>query len=168
MDIKELAKYALSFFETFEREKPAETFYKTKRRHPTWLHEMIFAVHDNGKIMPDDYKYEFIVNALDALVEGMDPDEPELEADVYNSALLAWLGSHSERVGYVNEATKDMGHSDLGIMGDIMSGQWREKEEVFGIVVQALRKRLDAIEDGVRETFETDPKGVKEWRPPPS
>lgn len=168
MDIKELAEHARSFFKTKTRPGETENIWVHKERYPAWIREMLFSVHDNGKIMPDDYKYEYTVNALDALVEGMDPDEPELEADVYSSALLAWLSSHLERAGYVDEATKDMGHSDQGIMGDIMSGQWREKEEVFGIVVQALRKRLDAIEDGVRETFETDPRGVKEWRPPPS
>lgn len=163
MDIKELAEHARSFFTTHKRGE--EEIYVTEKRHPTWIHKMIFRIHDNGNILPDDYKYEYTVDALDLLAEGNDPEDTQLEPDVYNHDLLKWLASHLERVGYVDEAAEDMGHSDQGIIGDIAQGQWREKDEVFHLVVDALKERLEAIEAGEDEEFEGDPKGVKEWRP---
>jgi len=166
MDIKELAEHARSFFESKTRPNSEEIFWSMTRRHPSWVRDMLFHIHDDGDIFPDDYKYEYVVDFLDLLSDGVDPEEPQLEPDPYTHDLLKWLGSHSVRIGYVDEAAEDFGHSaNGGVVGDIMQGQVREKEEVFNLVVEALKDRLEAIEGGVEDEFEGDPKGVKEWRP---
>lgn len=159
MEIDELAKHARGFFtrKTFPAEpgRPARTILTLKDRHPTWVIDMVRSVHDDANWLPDDWKYEQIGETLDMLEEGADPDEPQLEADVYTSDLAEWLASHGQRPGYVDEAVKDFGHSDMGIVGDIMFGQVREKEEIWGVVVQKLRTRLEEIESGVEEEFES-------------
>ncbi len=162
MRIDELAAYARKFFTKKERDG-GERFWSFGKRYPEWLRAMVREAH--GGMMPEDYKYEYVVDTLDALEEGIDPDEPQLEPDPYYSDLNRWFASHIERAGYVDEAVGDFGHSDQGIHGDIGYGQLREKEEVWGIVVQKLRDRLEAIEMDEPEVFEGPKKGVKEWSP---
>lgn len=170
MEIQELAKHARTFFKMFKRPEDPENVahYTMKVPHPIWIEEMSRAVHDDGQWLPDDYKYEYMVQALDSLEEGNDPDDPYIEADPYNSDLLDWLTSHSARADFVNEAVRDMDHSKDGILGDIGYGQYAEKREVWDRVLQALRDRLQAIEDGEPEAYEK-PKGPKkkkqDWTP---
>lgn len=164
MDIKELAEYARSFFGAKEAPEPRGTFYVAEERIPTWIYDMIYAIHDNGDWLPDDYKYEFIVDSLDSLAEGADPEDPQLEADVYTSDLLKWFTSHGKRPGLVDEAVEQMGHSPQGILEDIGLGQWYEKDQVFNQIVQALRKRIEEIESGIEEEFRGQG-SVKDWRP---
>lgn len=172
MTINELASYAAGFFETQTRPpvrpgEEGESFITLKRRHPTWLKAMMRKVHEDGNFFPDDYKYEFASQALDHLAEGMDPDEPQLEADPYRHDLLKWFASHLERAGIVDEAVENWGHSDQGVIGDIMTGQVWEKEQAFRAVVDALRERLEEIEQGIEEEFEDmGPKrDPRDWRP---
>ncbi len=67
MEIQELADHANSYFIRGKRDS-GETFWTLKRRHPVWIKDMIQAAH--GDMFPDDYKYEFVVDTLDALEEG--------------------------------------------------------------------------------------------------
>ena len=170
MDIQELATHALRFFErrTRRRGEDETQFYTLTDRHPTWVKEMVYSAHED--MMPNDYKYQYVVDTLDALSEGQDPEEAlyEIEADVYNYDLLRWLESHGERVGFVDEATRELGHNaELGIIGDIMMGQVQEKQQVWQSVVSSLRERLEAIEMEEPEIFEKRGKkeGRKEWDP---
>lgn len=172
MELQELADHARGFFQQKERPgtgphaEPTH-FWTLKETYPAWIREMLYGVHENGNFLPDDYKYEYTVRALDWLSEGNDPDGPELETDVYNSQLLEWLASHLERPGYVDEMVADTGHSDSGIIGDIGLGQLREREDVYWRVLEALRERLGAIERDEPETMERGGKevGPKEWSP---
>ena len=94
---------------------------------------------------PDDWKYQFVLEAVVALSEADDPDDIQLEADVYNSELLQWLASHLERAGYVDEAVQEygIGTKDFDLMSCIGLGQLREKEEVLSIVRSYLERKAD-------------------------
>lgn len=167
MDIGELATYALTFFERLPR-REGEMIWHLKERYPTWVQEMVYKAHEN--MGADDYKYEFVVKTLDELSEGADPEEGKdnLEADIYTADLLQWLGSHLERTGFVDEIVEQIGHSQSGIVGDIMYGQIQEKHQVWDSVVQSLRDRLDDIDAGIKEEFERKGKrerGIRDWRP---
>lgn len=107
------------------------------------VYEMVRAAH--GDMLPDDYKYEYIVDALERLAEGYDDEGDEIEADVYNSALLDWLGSHLERAGYVEDAVKEWGmdSKSFDLFTAIGFGQVFEKREVFFIVKAAIEKELE-------------------------
>jgi len=103
-----------------------------------WISDMIHAAHCDA--IPDDYKYKFIVESLGMIAESADPEGIDMEADIYNAALTDWLGSANYRPGYVDEAIDELGHTDT-IIGDIQQGQIREQQEVFEIVLEALRSR---------------------------
>lgn len=177
MDIQELASRAASFFEVRERppvrqgDEPAR-FYTLKDRFPIWVRELVHKAH--GDMAPDDFKYETVSDVLDRLADGQDPDECDLEPDVYTHDLLQWLGSNLNRPGYVDESVEQFGHAESGrgshgggIVGDIAQGQWYEKDEIWRLVVEALNERLEAIDQGEGETFETHGKkhGPKDWDP---
>lgn len=174
MDIQKLAEYALTFFESKTRGEgeDAERIYVPALRHPTWIKDMMFAIHEDGRWFPDDFKYQYTVDALDYLAEGNDPEDPQFEADPYTSDLIKWLGSHNLRTVYVDDAVKDYGWSeDAGIEGALASGQVKEKDEIFRMVVDALKERLDDIEAGIEEEFRDKKEkgggkgGVLDWEP---
>lgn len=161
MDIQELADHAMKFFEVFTR-APEDSHWKLKDRRPVWLKDLVMHVHDDGRFLPDDYKYDWTYETLEAIAGGADPEDGanELEADVYTSDLYEWLRSHMERSGYVDEATGELGHNkEMGIVGDIMMGQVQEKQEVWRRTVAQLEERLDEID--------VDPDAPEEMEPGP-
>ncbi len=173
MDTQELAAHALRFLESKVRpargDERETRFYTLTERYPTWVQEMVRTAHED--MMPNDYKYQYVVDTLDALSEGRDPEDglSEIEADVYNYDLLTWVQSHGERVGFVDEVVSELGHHpEMGLIGDIMMGQVQEKQQVWQSVVSSLHERLDAIEMEEPESFIKRGKAEvsrKEWDP---
>lgn len=106
-----------------------------------WVKEMCFKAH--GDMMPDDWKYEFIVESLNALADADDPEDVMLEADVYTHDRLRWLASHLQRPGYCDEEREDgLVAEDADIVTRVGAGQVREKEEVLASVRESLLERV--------------------------
>lgn len=160
MDIKQLAERARKYF-TVKKRPSGEAFWKLAKVHPGWLYRLVFKVHDEGQWLPDDYKYEYIVDALDLLSEGIDPEEgrDQLEPDVYTTDLFKWVSSHLNRQAYADEVLQELKPKTLSDL--LMAAQVREKEEVWSQVVAALEERLRDIEAGIPEDFG----GSREWSP---
>jgi hypothetical protein len=148
MTIQELADQAYSYFTKDIRADGATEYWYCKDGTPEWVHELVQASHDNCEMLPDDFRYEYIVDALADISESDDPDDPCIEPEIYNGRLLKWLASHLSRVGYVDDAVEELGRSDNGILGDIALGNLREKEEVYWAVLNFLKERL---EEGEKE-----------------
>ncbi len=148
--LQKLAGEVSEMFEQKERDN-GDKFQIVKDGSPKWVTEMCHEAH--GDMLPDDYKYDFIVEALDALANYEDPDDidSEIEADPYTHDRYKWLSSNLARSVYVDEAVENMGHSDQGITGEIGMGQYQEKCEVLGIVRRFLEERLET--EGDTETF---------------
>jgi len=111
---------------------------------PEWVHKLAFVAHNEGEMLPEDFRCLFIVEALEALEEN--PEEPEIicEPDVYTSELLKWLGTYTTyRMGLVDEAVSELGWS--GLFDALRAGQLKEKQEVLALVQAFLLKK---IEDG--------------------
>ena len=137
MTVRGLADFISDYFTKITRNN-GEEIWALKDDAPGWITDrVIHPAHED--MMPDDWKYEFIYQALSHIHDIGNLDEPELEADVYNHDLLKWLASHLERAGIVDEAVKNFGHSESGIIGDISMGQWHEKELVYQSVLSSLR-----------------------------
>ena len=106
MDNTEKAELARSWFEYVS--EPREMWrVKDEFRGDGPAHDLSYAAHDNGETLPDDYRYQFLVDALDAIsnengAEGLEPD-------VYTSGLTEWLNSSSARVFYLSEALNAWG-----------------------------------------------------------
>jgi hypothetical protein len=94
--------------------------------------------HDNGSMLPNDWRYQFIVDALDILAEYEDDEyfsAVDLDTDTQWSTLADWLQSAPVRGSYVDDAIADGGYpADMGIWTAIAMGQLREREEVLGMV----------------------------------
>lgn len=144
------AEEALSYFEHKQRPgDPEKTFWSMKDSRPEWIKDMVYQVHDNGAILPDDYKFAFVVASLDRIMDYDDPDEAsdEIEADVYTSDLYDWLSSNLNRAAYVDEAVKDFGGEPGGIVDQIMLGQAAEKREVYWTVLNFLLEQMQTKEE---------------------
>lgn len=143
-----LAKMAAPLFVQDERPN-GDKFIRTADDAPEWVHDLAMDAH--GDMLPDDWRYRLISDALDVLA-GMDETASEddifdrgreWEPSVYNATLLEWLGSNLWRIGYVDDAVEELGHSDRGIMGDIAVGQYEEFQETF----QSVCAFLDEMEE---------------------
>ena len=160
--LQDIARDARSHFTVKERESGASFYalhdYDTA---PAWVHELIQSAHDQGGgnlMLPDDWRYRFIVDALDAIADcDPDPADPwdalqirlDSDVDVMNGDLCQWLASNMTRHAYVDEQMEDlgMGWPDRGVMNAIQIGQLAEREEVARAVVHALQARLITAED---------------------
>jgi hypothetical protein len=101
-------------------------------------------------MMPDDWKYEFIQDALNALEDADDWDEVEPDIDSlypYTADRLKWLASHLDRPGYCDEAMGEMGGEFGSTVNLIGLGMYWELREVFGLVRQALEERVEEMEE---------------------
>ena len=143
MTIQELAKqYSVQF--TRAKRDNGDEFVKVKDDAPDKeaLRSLCMAGHDEGGLLPDDWRYEFIEAAIDALSEVEDADEARehIEADIYTSDLTRWLHSAAYRVGYITDALEQGGGGDRGGFLLLHGAQFCEKQEVF----DQVRRHMEA------------------------
>jgi hypothetical protein len=118
-----------------------EPFRKLKDGSPSWMTAVCRQAHDEGQLLPDDWRYVFIEEAVEALTlhEDLDEARSHLEPDVYTSDLTAWLHSSNSRVYYLGEALAEYGTFRDGFQL-LAAAQMIEKEEVFQQVLAALAR----------------------------
>jgi hypothetical protein len=104
---------------------------------PEWFTDICHEAH--GDFLPDDWRYEFIEDALVQL-ENDDEDTKDIgEAYPYNHDRAAWLASNCNRGGYCDEAAEDFGHAK-DIYDAIANGMQREYEEVYSSIKSSLEE----------------------------
>lgn len=160
--IQQLAEEARNHFETRTRDN-GESFYCAKDDAPEWLEELVQDAH--GSMFPDDYRYRFIVEALDAIADNVATDEARdsLEADIYTGSVLAWLASHLGRTGYVEEAAAEYGIGnarEFRLVETIQNGQLAEIHEVFDSVLSSLESRAEEEEEEEEDDDPNDDLGL--------
>lgn len=154
--VVKLAGEVYSAFEQDTRNDGA-TFWKLRDGSPAWMVQLCH--HAHGEYLPDDWRYEFIVDAvsaLDDLGEDGDPDEAldTIEPEVYTAKLTAWLASNVNRLGFMGEAIEEFGVREE--RGDtfgkafalLQQAQYMEQREVFGLVLDFLRNEVEVDEEG--------------------
>ena len=112
---------------------------------PEWIQNLIYEVHEHGNILPDDFKYKFILDAIDSIADG-DTDDRWVEGDIYTGDLLDWFVFDVSKIGYVNDAVEENGYPG-DIIEAIRMGQLKERLEIFNIVLAALELELDEEEE---------------------
>jgi hypothetical protein len=82
--MQSLAAEMSQAFEGAVRPSSGEHFRKLKDDAPGWMTTVCRKAHDDGELLPDDHRYEFIEQAVDALAACDDADEARgnLEPDV--------------------------------------------------------------------------------------
>jgi hypothetical protein len=139
------AKEAASWFETADR-PDGGSFVRLKGGAPEWVPDLVRLAH--ASMLPDDWRYATVREALDFIADSIREEDAEEEAgtfaqstDDYTSDVLAWLGSHSSRTGYVDEAISDgLTSPSAGIISVIACGQYLERCEVYRLVLSALEE----------------------------
>lgn len=157
--LQTLAADVRKFFTTIKRGE--ESIVTLTDDAPEWVRQLAMDAH--GDMMPDDHRYAFIVEALDALVDADDPDEVTLASDIYTHDLLKWLASNLQRPGYCDEAFEEYGDDFRDTVSLIGMGQLREKEEVLDSVRSSLEAQLDdsAEDEETEDTGEGTPLAYK-------
>lgn len=139
-----------ALFETRKRDD-SSIFVALEDEAPEWAGDFVREAHGTD-MLPDDWRYNCITDALETLADSPDSDPDELEhefadnVDVYSSDLLEWVGSHLERQGYVDEARHEgLVAEDATLDQRIMAGQYQERAEIFRQVVAAVELFEDEI-----------------------
>jgi hypothetical protein len=144
MTIRALADATRNLFVKATR-NDGSVFWKRTDSAPEWVETMVHDAH--GEMLPDDWRYAFIVEALDALAESEDPDEASVESDIYTHELTGWLHSRADRYDYCDEAYKERGGHFTNTVELLMIGQALEKAEVLVSVRASLEAQLEAVAD---------------------
>lgn len=141
--LQDLATTARKAFVRDRRTDGSEFWRTIEDDRPEWVQDLCHAAH--GDMWPDDWRYHFIVEALDALAETADPDDILMEPDVYTHELTAWLASRADRYEYCDLAMEEGGidYTSQGILAALMDGQLREKEEVLALVREQLEAMIE-------------------------
>jgi hypothetical protein len=136
-------------FEGDTRATTGEEFRRLKDGSPEWMTTVCRKAHDDARLLPDDWRYAFIEDAVDALADHEDTDDARgrLEPDIYTHDLTGWLHSLNGRVYYLDEALTEHGSFRDGFQL-LATAQMLEKEEVFQQVVAALEEQLGEMEQG--------------------
>lgn len=138
MTVQELAADYRSRFTQSTREDGSKYWHVADGKQSDELQNLCHEAH--GDMLPDDWRYSFIVEALDAIADEDDEDaaRDSLEPDIYTSALTNWLGSHNSRLEYCDEAQADFGPAKVFEL--LQWGQQAERLEVFDTVLAELQK----------------------------
>ncbi len=138
--VQEIAREFSLWFDWGERDDGSK-FVSLKDGHPKELETLVRKAH--GDMMPDDQRYEFIEDAIDALADNEDEEYARYEAeeaDIYTSDLLKWVSSLLSRGDYVDEAIEEYGYPEEGFVRALQYGQSFEKREVFDLVLRELER----------------------------
>jgi hypothetical protein len=153
--IAEKAQYYRSFFE--RKEVPTDRnkagfIWINKDHDNEEVKDLCFTAHNKGGMLPDDFIYSRIVEALDCLSEREPETENdaqerlyELEADIYTSDLTAWLNSSNTRVYYLTQALEEFECKD-GFQA-LAIAQKLEIDEISNAVLDYILSNLDEEEE---------------------
>ncbi len=111
---------------------------------PQWFTDLCHAAH--GDMMPDDWKYEFIQDALNSLEDDVEDRRDLGSVYPYTHDRLKWLASNLERPGYCDEAAENYG-TPKDILTFIALGMTEEMTEVYDSVRNSLEELAEAEED---------------------
>ena len=141
--VQELAKLARCAF-TLETRPDGSEYWTANRCAPEWIGELGRTAH--GDMLPEDYRYKFIVHALDALEEAEDVDEAGFywEYEPYLARLADWLGSHNHRFSYCDDWAEEMGQPE-DTYHRLAGGHLQERLEVLHSVRASLEEQLQVM-----------------------
>ena len=148
--VQELAKLARCAFTLETRENGSE-YWTANRCAPEWIGELVRTGHGGtgpGGMLSDDYRYKFIVHALDELEEVEDVDEAghHWELEPYLARLADWLGSHNHRFSYCDDWAEEIGFANIKDTYHLLAGgHLQERLEVLDLVRGSLEAHLETL-----------------------
>lgn len=139
---------------TGETRPNGDHFRKLSYDAPEWMTDVVRAAHMDSDILPDDWIFDKVENAVDHIA-GLDGDLDDaahefadLNCDFGNGQLVAWLGGNLRYSEYVDNAAQEFGvPADECIFRRIQSGQYLFLRDMFESVVSALESVADDMPD---------------------
>lgn len=134
---------------TFSKRENGETFFHAKNSCTDSDRDLIRSFHGMD-ILPDDFRFETIVNLLDKLNEYDFENVDQLRdhagdceivdslVDVYTAHLTAWLASHNNRVEFCNEAVSEGLADGSDIIKTMQCGQYLEIQMIMNNILNHL------------------------------
>ena len=146
--VQELAKLARCAF-TLETRDDGSKYWTHGREAPEWIDQLTMEAHGTGPggMLPEDSRYSFIVEALDALEEAEDPDEARdgYEFEPYFGRLVDWLGSYAgHRFEYCDQWAEEYGQPE-DTYHRLAGGHLQERLEVLNLVRGSLEAHLATL-----------------------
>jgi hypothetical protein len=146
--VQQLAKVARCAF-SFEKREDGSEYWTHGRNAPAWIDQLTTEAHGGtgpGGMGADDYRYKFIVHALDELEEVDDVDEAghNWDFEPYLSRLADWLGSHNHRFSYCDEWAEEYGQPE-DTYHRLAGGHLFERLEVLDMVRGSLEAHLATL-----------------------
>ena len=138
-DLQSLATHARSFF-TVKTRATRRCRCLDIDTAPKWVRELIRLAHDG--MFQDDYKYQFVVDALDAIAGA---DDCCIVPDSDTCDLLAWAASHVNREIYCDHYMELTGSKYTKLAHVLRGGQYTERAEVRQIVCKVLEAQLVVV-----------------------
>lgn len=152
---QQLAAAIAAALETAHRDDDEQTpfiRFRDQANAPEWMRDVMREAHGTDPdgspaMLPDDHRYQFASDALDALAEHDDPDEARdsIEPDVYTSDLTGWLHSRADRVAYLDD--DELRDDSADGFQRLAAAQLAERLEVFDLVRSSLDARADDDDD---------------------
>jgi len=151
--VQDLAKLARCAF-SLETRGDGSKYWTHGREAPEWIQDLTREAHGAPSMLAEDYRYAFIVEALDAVEESEDTDEARdgYEFEPYHSRLADWLGSHAHRFEYCDEWAGEMGQPQ-DTYHRLAGGHLLERLEVLDLVRGSLEAHLETLHDGPEQKF---------------
>ena len=142
--VQELAKLVRCTFSLETRDNGSE-YWTHNRCAPEWISELVRTAHGDMFFL-EDYRYRFIVHALDELEEAEDVDEAghHWEFEPYLARLADWLGSHNHRFSYCDDWADEMGQPE-DTYHLLAGGHLQERLEVLDSVRASLEAQLQVM-----------------------
>ena len=148
----ETAKEALQYFTRDTRNDKTE-FWATTNDAPGWVKDLCYAAHKVDDVLPNDFIYEYIVDALDLIAEAdgaeryseIEEDIFSIEGDIYNADLLRWVASNLTFSAYVDQAIEEYGikgHFEVLQLGNAL-----HKQAIAARVLQSIDQQADEMEE---------------------
>jgi hypothetical protein len=137
----------MTFF-VFKKRNDGSEFYSLIDNAPEYLTELVHNAHND--FMPDDYKYEFIYDALDIIRDYEDEDYYYEGLDNYTEChtakLLTWLASNINRMNYLEDVINNMFPAgNVKIFDALMGAQYTEREEVLNSVLSSIDSLIEEV-----------------------
>lgn len=133
-----------------------EEFICLRDGAPNWIVNAMFAAHDHGDMMPNDWSYRIAADVVCQLCSDVgngsdiaDAADYAVDAAVpcYNAERTDWLASHLHRGFYVDEAVSEYGWpKDGGIYQAIAYGIAFEARQIADAIIAACMEQAEETE----------------------
>ena len=127
---------------------------KDHLRTPQWMIDIFHSCHVmpecQDAVFPNDHVYKAIVLGLDLFdkaedEEAWDEGYQNIEADIYNTDLLAWVGSNLEFTAFADQVMQELQPTEFFSM--LQMAQVAFRQHVIYVLKEALLEQVEKNEE---------------------